>query len=148
MQTRNLDYSNKNQFVIRFSDKLMMMIQNYHVVRGLLTPIQRVKRVNHIMHIILKYMPSIICIQNEGRNLYFEDMEKLFHVLFHRKTVFHVEMMYESEHNNPHFMCHYYRLMQKCNKLNAILTNYFHRKSMAVLLKTNRDIYRHILNFL
>lgn len=81
-----------------------------------------------------------------------EKLESLFRTIVSKKKSF------ETEHDSVYWRLamedrepyekHYLKLMDNCEKANALIFDYFNHKYAVVLLKSNADVYRNILSFL
>jgi hypothetical protein len=103
---------------------------------------------NAIISFCLKHVNLLNEFKNPKNILSFET---LFKVINNRKKIFEKEindMALILWLNRPVFKKKTRILIQNCNMLNKKIHEYYIHKYSAVLLKTNRDIFRIVISFL
>lgn len=152
VRTRANDYSSPteekfHEQIGRIREETIRNTKYYHQMKSYMSDLEMIIHINKTMANTIKLVRQYVVFLNSPCVLSdaLVRKERLFRTILSKKKDFANEKLtvcsesYEKQHQV---------LMDRCEKINRIIYNYFNRKYAVILFKTNRDIYRHILSYL
>lgn len=149
MQTRSsLDLSCNKTMITRFSLLYLDISKKYETIKNEISIIKRLKLINSIFSCSLKHMNMLLKIANMNYDI---SIERYFKSILMKKKDLKKqidEYSLDPEIDNPQFKLYSKLLLNKMDKLSVYINDYFTRKYIFVLMRTNKDVYSNILSYI
>lgn len=166
MQTRTTDYSCCDYVLRVFYTKFNTLMREYFVKIKSLDKIKTIYKLNKIFNFIKKNIDNLLNFKNRSLK-YIESIENFLKIITIKKSeikkdIFIIRLRYEIELMNyerdeidwykPMDLVLFHKLSTKFDIngdiLDSKMKDYYTRKYIFILFKTNRDIYHIVLSYL